>query len=229
MPDIGPNRAKPKRRNRTDWEMVMSVSRLPVRGDEKRLQDEGYLRVADSQAELRLNAKARQMLAVMRTRDELDRAMSLIVLDPAWLDRKGWHVVLRIRDNSLRWDEPLCAALQRRRQEMLFGVAVDTRWPEPSAVWQVRADPENIEGFRVNTSSIATILFPKELSCAVLNHVDDPVVVAGPADFVAEALSGEVSEARSQLEAQIGDGDHPPQWYIDLVTHYRPFLRREHR
>ena len=207
----------------------MSVSRLPVRGDEKGLQDEGYLRVADSQAELRLNAEARQMLAVMRTRDELDRAMSLIVLDPAWLDRKGWHVALRIRDNSLRWDEPLCAALQRRRQEMLLGVAVDTRWPEPSAVWQVKADPEDIEGFRINTSSVATILFPKELSCAVLNHVDDPVVVAGPADFVSAALAGEAGEARAELESQIGGSDQLPQWYVDLVQHYRSFLINEHR
>lgn len=207
----------------------MSVSRLPVRGDEKGLRDEGYLRVADSQAELRLNAEARQMLAVMRTRDELGRAMNLIVLDPAWLDRKGWHVALRIRDNSLQWDEPLCAALQRRRQEMLFGVAVDTRWPEPSAVWQVKTDPEDIEGFRINTSSVATILFPKELSCAVLNHVDDPVVVAGPADFVSAALAGEAGEARAELESQIGGSDQLPQWYVDLVKHYRSFLPDEHR
>lgn len=207
----------------------MSVSRLPVRGDEKGLQDEGYLRVTDSQAELRLNAEARQMLAVMRTRDELGRAMNLIVLDPAWLDRKGWHVALRIRDNSLQWDEPLCAALQRRRQEMLFGVAVDTRWPEPSAVWQVKADLEDIEGFRINTSSVATILFPKELSCAVLNHVDDPVVVAGPADFVSAALAGEAGEARAELESQIGGSDQLPQWYVDLVKHYHSFLLDEHR
>ena len=202
----------------------MSSSRLPVRGDERGLQDEGYLRVADSQSELRLNAEARQMLAVMQTRDELGRAMNLIAFNPAWLDGKGWRIGLRIRDNSPHWDEPLCGALRQRRHEILFGVAVDARWPEPSAVWQVKANSEDVEGFRVNTSSVATILFSKQLSCAVLNHVDDPVLVAGPVDFVAEALASEADAARAELESGLGGSSYLPQWYVDLVTHYRPFL-----
>ncbi len=201
----------------------MTHSELPVVGNQPTLIEEGYLRAGGLDQELRLNDSARAMLMAIEIRIGA-RLRMMYVLRPAWLGSNGWRIGIRRRDGVYHRDETLARVLQSRGVGGLFGVAVDARWPGPSAVWRVTPDAADIEGFRVNHSWADTLLFPEDRSLALLCHEDDPMIIAGPPDFVRAALDDDPEAARAECEAGLDSNNPLPPCYLDLLAHYAPYL-----
>ncbi|WP_149537021.1 hypothetical protein [Siccirubricoccus phaeus] len=122
-------------------------------------------------------------------------------------------------------DPRIAAAILARGQRRVLGASVDPGRPAPRAVW--RFPPDAYRRYLLGHTGGLNLVFPEDRSFALLSDDDNSIAIGGPADFVRDAVGGDVAAARQLFdrwplhpERQGG----PPAWYRQMMAHYAPFL-----
>lgn len=151
-----------------------------------------------------------------------------IRLSNAWLGDHGWKVQLvpqwRLADNAEDC-EALAAAAVARGKTMLLGTTVGMQDTRPAAVWRVPTEANFISLFFHGTYNTFQILYPEDCSFAVLGNEGDYAYLAGPEDFLRDALpaewlgAGVARDVKETIEREY----HAPGAFDHIAAHYAPF------
>ena len=143
-----------------------------------------------------------------------------------WLGDNGLRVQLLHHAHTLDGQmKPFADALRRWGIDSLLGTNVSPDAPRPSAVWRIPAEAGAIGTFMFDHYAGFHILFPGDLSFALLANDGDYVAFAAPESLLREALPPESigNKATTALVAEL-ERVYQPGAIDRVLAHYEPFM-----
>jgi hypothetical protein len=198
----------------------MAQKELPILGYDPVLNAAPFIPAGGIDHQTALNDDAWEMMdsAIGGIGNEVTR------LSADWLTRHGWRVVILPDDIGEEEEEHLCTAIRRHGNANLVVVVVSPGEPRPSAVFRF---PAASLGFR-NAIAAATwqflAIFPEDRSMAIHVHMDGFIAVAGPPDFLRDAVDLPTARAGREEVIEIAQSSGHGAWLPPELAHYAPFL-----
>ena len=203
--------------------------------DVEMLKASGILPAGDAPQQAEWRALAWRMVEM----DVLPNYRRQTILSREWIAAHGWSVALFLGLPDPEQDA-LCALFTTRGYTSLLGTPTDFKIEghEPGVVWRIPNGPEEecvpFNNVLLSQHGLQTMVFPENGSFAFHTDEDGEVnILAGPADLIRAATSGDPAAANARYLAQALDDEGNPEFRYQpevlskVARQYAPFFLRE--
>lgn len=142
-----------------------------------------------------------------------------------WLRRHGWSVVLGSIYATEGEDDRIAAAFCRHgHADLVMAIVSGGRVPRPSAVFRFPAEGAALRRAIASTPGNDLAIFPEDRSALLFIAADRYIAIAGPPDFLRNAVDIATARAGREEVIEIAQGSGHGAWLLPELAHYAPFL-----
>lgn len=175
-------------------------------------------------------------IRVISSEDEIRRALELAApilygtdsIDESWLRQNGMTAAV-VGDGVSYWHGEWIAEAARD-MDVRECYAVMTQDPFKNRCYMVRMSPDDLFQYAAESTIAPFILFPPDRRIAVLQHINDYTIIAGPSSFVRHSIGSTFDTAKRMLFDDFLRAGHSEQFKAilrELWDRYEPLHPKE--